>query len=55
MLLNGMQDVCLAAVTEPLRNAFFYLYPPRKKKSAPEDGTPACTPHIFAILPVRIK
>jgi len=26
---------------------FFICDPPRKKKSAPEDGTPACTLHIL--------
>ena len=29
---------------------FFICDPPRKIKGAPEDETPACTPHIFAIL-----
>ena len=28
----------------------FFICTPCKKKSAPEDGTPAYTPHIFAIL-----
>jgi len=32
---------------------FFICTPPRKKKSAPEDGTPACTPHIFTTLVLR--
>jgi len=31
----------------------FLLVPLRKKKSAPEDGTPACILHIFAILVSR--
>ena len=31
-------------------NVLFFYDPLAKKKSAPEDGTPACTPHIFAIL-----
>ena len=34
-------------------NVLFFLWPPRKKKSPPEDGTPVCTPHIFAILVLR--
>jgi hypothetical protein len=28
----------------------FFILPPRKKKSAPEDGTPAYTLYSFAIL-----
>ena len=30
-----------------LEKCVFLFVPPRKKKSAPEDGTPACTPHIL--------
>ena len=37
------------AKTWDLKCVFLFV-PPRKKKSAPEDGTPACTPDIFAIL-----
>jgi hypothetical protein len=28
----------------------FFICPPCKIKGAPEDETPACIPHIFAIL-----
>ena len=36
-----------------LLNLFFLFVPPSQKKSAQEDGTLRCTPHIFAILLTR--
>jgi len=33
----------------------FFICTPLAKKGAPEDGTPACTSYIFAILLARFS
>jgi len=49
----GAVGSCIGEAKTLDLKCFFYLYPPRKIKGAPEDGTPACTLHIFAILLAR--
>ena len=45
----------MAAKQGDLAATYFLAEAYEKGEGAPEDGTPACTPYIFAILLARIK